>query len=302
MTSWTKYVVCLALGLSTLASAQELRPKITINRNSVSNTKSSVFESLEKSVTQFLSERQWTSLQYKEEERIDCSFVITVSTYSETDNSFVCTALISASRPVWGSTYRTTYFSTNDVEFNFAYKEYDPIEFNIDNIDNNLTAMLAYYAYTIIGWDMDTFAPRGGTETLQMAEQIVNDAQNLGYPGWKAFDNNKNRHAIITDYLDGSMEPYRDMQYEYYRCGLDSMSMDVTIGRTHITKAIELLQEARQNKTMSYLPQLFTEVKRDELVSIYKGQGEPSERQAVSDILSRINPSFNNYWSNLKNR
>lgn len=294
-------LICTLLLATSTIMAQELKPKVTINRNAVSNTKSSVFESLEKSLVQFLGERQWTNMQYKEEERIECSFVITVNTYSETDNSFTCTALISASRPVYGSAYQTTVFSVNDASFNFAYQEYDPIEYNPDNIDNNLTAMLAYYAYMIIGWDMDTFSPRGGTAALQAAEQIVNDAQNLGYTGWKPFDDNKNRHAIVTDYLDGSMEPYRNMQYEYYRCGLDSMNINVETGRKHVSKAIELLQNAREGKSMSYLPQLFTEVKRDELVNIFKSQGQAAEREKLVDILSRINPSFNTYWDEIKN-
>lgn len=300
MTLLTRLLCASLLALSTSAAAQELRPKVTINRSKVSNTKGSVFESLEKTLLQFLGEKQWTSVKYKEDERIDCSFVITVNTYSETDNSFTCTALISASRPVYGSSYSTTFFSVNDPSFNFRYQEYDPVEYNPDNIDNNLTAMLAYYAYMIIGCDMDTFSPQGGTAVLQTAEQLLNDVQNLGYPGWKPFDDNKNRHAILTDYLDGAMEPYRNLQYEYYRCGLDSMNINTDTGRKHITAAVMLLGKAREAKSMSYLPQLFTEVKRDELINIYKGQGQADERQKLTEILSRINPSFNNYWDEMK--
>lgn len=280
--------------------AQELTAKVVINRAQVSNTKSSVFESLEKAVTAFLNDRQWTNQHYKENERINCTFNITVNTYSETDNSFTASLMVQSMRPVYNSSYTTTVFSIKDANFNFAFQEFDQLNFQPEQLDNNLTAMLAYYAYLIIGLDMDTMAPLGGTEVLQTAENIVNNAQNLGYPGWKAFDDNKNRFGIINDYLDGAMEPYRQLQYVYYRRGLDTMADNAENGRAAVTEAIDLLNTARENKSLSQLPQIFTDFKRDELVNIYSGKGTSKEKETVYDIVFRINASQNTYWEKIK--
>ena len=136
----------------------------------------------------------------------------------------------------------------------------------------------------------------GGTECLTTAQTIATGAQSLPAKGWKAFEDSKNRYAIITDMLDGGMEPFRQMQYAYYREGLDVMSENVERGRAGITKAIKLLREARQNKSMSMLPQIFTEYKRDELVSIFKGHGTPKEKEEVVETLTNINASQSTYW------
>lgn len=291
---------CLASAQPASLRAQELNAKFAINYSKVSNTKTSVFETLEKAVTAFLNERQWTGMQYKEQERINCSFSYTVATYSETDNSFTGTMTVQSTRPVYNSTYTTTVYNTQDATFNFTYQEHDQLEFRKEQIDNNLTALLAYYVYLIIGLDMDTMAPQGGSEMLHIVEDIVNGAQNLGYPGWKAFEDSKNRYAYINDYMDGAMEPLRQLNYTYYRLGLDTMADNAEQGRANITEAIRLLKQAHENKTMSLLPQIFTDVKRDELVNLYSGKAAPAEKQEVYDILSRINASQNEHWDKLK--
>ena len=283
------------------ASAQEIDARININYKKIQGSSTSVFETLKTALTEFINERQWTTLQFKRNERINCNFNITVNAYDEAANSFECALMVQSNRPVFNSNYTTTVFSTNDPNFNFNYQEYDQIEFRPDVLDNNLTAVIAYYVYLMIGMDLDTMSPLGGTELLKMAQNIVNNAQSLNYKGWKAFEDSKNRHAIITDMLDGGMEPFRSMHYKYYREGLDVMAENAERGRAGITAAMELLQKARENKSMSMLPELFTEYKRDELVSIYnKEKANAQERLTVSEILSRINPSQNSYWRKMK--
>lgn len=283
-----------------IVQAQELTAKITINRDAVSNTKSTVFDALQTQLTELMNSRAWTGLRFAEKERIDCTFQITISTYSETDNSFKGSLLITASRPVYGSNYTTTTFSTKDADFNFTFQEYSNIEFRIDNIEDNLTAMMAYWAYMIIGIDLDTFSPMGGTEVLQMAGQIADDSQNLGYPGWKPFDSTRNRYALISDYLDPAMEPLRRLQYDYHRCGLDSMHIAAKASRERIGKALTLLRQANEDKPLSVLPQIFADYKRDEIVNIFAQQGTATERDAVYDIVFKINPSQSTYWDKLK--
>lgn len=293
-------VLLLFLLLAGRARGHELNAKVSINYSQVSNTKTSVFETLEKAISDFLNDRPWTGYQYKNNERINCTFNFTVKTYSETDNSFTGTLSVQSSRPVYNSTYTTTVFSIQDGDFNFSYQEYDPLEFRKDQIDNNLTAILAYYAYMIIGFDMDAMAPMGGTSMFQTAEDIVSNSQNLGYTGWKAYDDSKNRFAIVNDYMDGSLEPLRQFNYTYYRKGLDIMAENSDQGRAAAAEAIQMLRQAYENKSLSSLPQMFTDIKRDEFVNIFSGQGSGGERQDIYDILFRINPSQDTYWEKIK--
>ena len=293
-------LLLLMLTLSPTVSAQELNARVIINREQVSNTKSGVFEALEKQITQFLNERAWTELKFREMERIQCSFNITISTYSETDNSFNATLLVASSRPVWGSSYTTTVWNSNDKDFSFTFQEFDQLEWHPEQLDNNLTAVLAFWAYIIIGLDLDSMSPMGGTQVLQTALDICNNADGLGSDGWKAFSDTKNRFAIVNDYLDGSMEKFRQLQYDYYRKGLDQMAENMEQARTAIAEAMTLLKESHEDKSLSMLPQIFTDYKRDELVSIFSGQGTNEQREAVYDILFRINPSQSQYWEKLK--
>lgn len=298
------YTLALAaailFGHGQYAAAQELNAKVVINRSQISNTTEAVFEALQNSLTAFLNDRQWTNMQYEDYERINCTFSITLKTYSETDNSFTGSIQVQSVRPVFNSNYSTTVFNMQDENFNFNFQQFDQLDFRPEQVDNNLTAMLAYYAYLIIGMDMDTMAPLGGTNVLQMAMDVANNAQNLGYAGWKAFEDSRNRFAIINDYLDGGLEPIRQMEYEYHRMGLDRMTENTDSARSAITSAIVMLKQAHENKSQSLLPQIITDIKRDEIVSIYSGKGTKEEKEQVYDIVFAINASQNPYWEKIK--
>lgn len=295
------FLLCLSLFLCALhLEAQEVEARINVNHQKIDQSSSSVFETLTKDLTEFVNTRQWTNMQYKRGERIQCTFTITVNKYSNSDNKFECTLTVQSVRPVYNSSYTSTAFSTQDKTFNFTYQEYDKLDFRPDVIDNELTALIAYYVYLIIGVDGDTMSPLGGTEPLTVAQTIVNNAQSLSSKGWKAFEDEKNRYAIINDMLDGGMEPFRQMQYKYYREGLDVMAENAERGRNAISESIELLKQAHENKPMSQLPQLFTEYKSDELVSIFAGKGTAGEREKTAEILSNINASKNSDWNKMK--
>ena len=283
--------------------AQELEAKVSINHQQVGNTtRTDVFEALQEKITNFLNEKQWTGMHFRENEKIACSLGITVNTYSDTDNSFKCSLLLTASRPVFNSSYTTTTYSVNDKQFDFTFQPTDQLEYaGNDHLDNNLVALLAYYAYMIIGYDMDSMSPLGGTQYFHTAEDIVTNAESLGYPGWKAFDDSKNRFALLNDLMDGSMETYRRLIYKYHREGLDQMTEDTEAARQAISESISMLDEAHQAKSMSQLPQLFTEYKRDELINIYAGKGTSQERDDVYKILFNIDPSQSNNWDKIKN-
>ena len=291
----------LALGGGSDACAQELNAKVTINHSQVQGTDASVFEEIEQNLTQFINERQWTNLQFQKNERIACNFNITVTKYDNTNNVFTCRAVVQANRPVYNSTYTTTLYNNTDNDFNFEYAQFQQLQFNEEQVDNQLMALVAYYAYLIIGINLDSFAPMGGEDVLQRCMNLANNAQNLNYPGWKAFDNSRNRFAIINDYLDGAMKPFRQLQYDYYRNGLDEMATNVERGRTNITTALEeCLKKCHDDRPLSLLPQIWTDYKRDELANIYKGKGTPKEKENVYDILFSINASQNTAWEKIK--
>lgn len=283
------------------ADAQELQAKITVNHAQIEGTDASVFDNLQHTLEQFVNERQWTHLQFRKNERIVCNFNITVTKYDKSSNKFSCKALVQANRPVYNSAYTSTLYNNTDDNFDFTFTQFDQLNFNEEVIDNQLTALFAYYAYLIIGLDLDSFAPRGGEDVLQRCLNLTNNAQDLGYPGWKAFENDRNRYAIISDYLDGAMAPFRQLQYDYYRKGLDEMANNVERGRTEITTAIEShLKKSHEDKPLSLLPQIWTDYKKDELANIYQGKGTQKEKESVYEILFSINASQNAAWDKIK--
>ncbi|MBP3827628.1 MAG: DUF4835 family protein [Prevotella sp.] len=292
--------ILLLIGISS-ATAQELQARVTINHNQIQGTDKSVFDDLQKNLEQFINDTQWTSLQFQKNERIVCNFNITVSKYDQASNLFTCSALIQANRPVYNASYTTTLYNNRDADFNFEYAQFDQLNFNEEQIDNQLVALIAYYAYLIIGLDLDSFAPMGGEDVLQRCLYLTNNAQNLNFTGWKAFDNSRNRFAIINDYLEGSMKPFRQLQYDYYRLGLDEMANNAERGRVNISAALENdLKKCHEDRPLSMLPQIWTDYKRDELANIYKGKGTQKEKETVYEILFSINASQNNAWEKIK--
>ena len=210
--------------------------------------------------------------------------------------------MIQANRPVYNASYTTTLYNNRDENFHFTFAQFDQLEFTDERVDNPLTALLAYYAYLIIGLDLDSFAPMGGTDILQRCMYLVNNAQDLGFPGWRSFEDRRNRFAIINDYLDEGMRPFRQLQYDYYRKGLDEMANNAERGRTEVSAALENgLQTAHSNKPLSLLPQIWTDYKRDELENIYKGKGTQKEKERIYELLMGINASQSERWASIKN-
>ena len=296
-----KALLTVILMLAVLGiNAQELQVKVNVNHSKIQGTDASVFENLQQTMEQFMNERTWTELQFQKNERIQVNLNITVNKYNSDENRFECTALIQANRPVYNSTYVSTLYNNRDASFNFDFQQFDQLNFAEENIDNQLTALLAYYAMLLIGLDLDSFSPMGGTDVLQRCLVLVNNAQNLGFPGWKSFEDNRNRFAIINDYLDEAMKPFRQLQYDYYRKGLDEMANNAERGRSEISTALENdLQKAHQDKPLSLLPQIWTDYKKDELASIYKGKGTQKEKQRIYDLLMAMNASQNNTWEKI---
>ena len=287
----------LLLPLSASAEGEELNATVTLNASRVQGTNTEVFDQLQASLEEFINNRKWTSNTYEEQERIICNFSFVVNSYSD-DGSFDCSLMVQATRPVFGSTYRSTLFKYEDKSIKFNYQPYDRLEFIEDNLENNLTAVVAYYVYIIIGMDLDSMGELGGSEFLNKALTIAGNAQNLGDAGWRAGSSTNNRYAIIDDYMNGAMEPVRKMMYRYHRLGLDTMFRNADNGRKEITEGIALLKRAYEDRPLAYFTKLFTEYKVDEIVNIYS-KCTPEEKRSVVETLSNINPSLSSEWEKI---
>ena len=281
--------------------AQELQATVNINHAQIQGTDNSIFDNLQTTLMQFLNDRKWTALQFQKNERISCSFNITVNKYDRKTNTFSCKAIVQANRPVFNSSYTTTLYNNIDNNFDFEFAEFSQLDFNEEHIDNQLAALCAYYAYLIIGMNLDSFSPMGGTDILQQCLNVANNAQGLNFTGWKSFDDDRNRYAFINGYMDEALKPFRMLQYDYYRTGLDEMANNVEKARVNITTALENdLQKAHENRPLSMLPQIWTDYKKDELANIYQGKGTQKEKESVYEILFRLNASQNEAWDKIK--
>jgi len=278
----------LFFSLFQFVSAQELNCNININSDLIQGTNKSVFTTLQKSMYEFINNRKWTEMTFTPEERIECTMNITVKKV-EGDN-FTAEILVQSRRPVYNSSYTTTLFNFKDNDFTFTYKEFDQLEWNPSVITSNLTAVLSYYAYIIIGYDMDSFSRLGGTSAFQAAENIVNMAQGINLSGWKAFESPRNRYALVSNLLDEAFKPFRNYFYEYHRLGLDMMVDNAANARAKIAEGLHVLRDVNRARPSAVVISSFLDAKTDELMNIFS-KGTEKEKMLVVEILSVVDPA-----------
>lgn len=298
-----RYVACVValVAMSISLGAQELKCNISINSEQVQGSNKAVFTTLQQSMEEFVNTQRWTNMTFQEKERIECSMMIVVK--SVQDNMFVCEFTCQSRRPVFGTTYTTPTLNIKDANFTFTYQEYDRMEFQTNTFTSNLTALVAYYCYLIIGHDMDSFAKLGGTPYFQVCEDIVTSAQsasldNAEMVGWKAFESNRNRYALTNNLMDEAFKKYRAYYYDYHRHGLDEMVNNVANGRARIAKDIKVLKEAYNARPATYLVGTFLDAKSDELVNIFKS-GTADEKKMVYELLMDIDPTRQDTYENI---
>lgn len=293
-------IIFLFLGISLVFSnAQELNCNIQINSDQVQGTSKSVFNTLQKSMMEFVNNRRWTEMSYTTDEKIECSMNIIVKKVE--NNVFSAEIQIQSRRPVYNSSYNSTLFNYKDNEYVFEYKEFDQLEMTENTINSNLTAVLAYYAYLIIGYDMDSYSRLGGTPFFQTAESIVNAAQAADLPGWKAFESPRNRYALINNILDEAFKKYRNFFYEYHRLGLDEMSANITNARARILAGLPILREANRARPSAVIISSFLDAKNDELINVFSKAGEKEKSEAVQ-VLSDVNPTGADRYERIMNK
>jgi hypothetical protein len=282
------FLLFLMLLLPLLNKAQELNCSVKVNHQQVQGTDKRVFETLEKAIYEFMNNTRWTNDVFKVEERIECSMFINVSDRPSVDE-FKATIQVQSRRPIFNSSYNATILNHFDNDFQFRYIEYQPIEFSINTFTNNLSSVLAYYAYLIIALDYDTYQQEGGTKMYQLAQTVVNNAQNTQETGWKAFESDRNRYWYVENMLMQTFTPLRHCLYRYHRKGLDTMLDNQEEARKEILEALKLIRSIHAIKPASYNVQLFMNAKADEIVNIF-GVAYSDVKSQVITLMTEIDP------------
>ena len=290
----TRFLTLIFILTSFVSQAQELNCTVAVISPGVQNTEKRIFETLQNNLREFMNSTRWTNDEFALEERIECSILITVTQRISTDR-FKATMQIQSSRPAYMTTYNSVMLNVNDQDFTFQYVENQTIQFQENQHVDNLTSIMAFYAYMIIGTDYDSFSPKGGEPYFQKALQIVNNAQNESERGWKAFEGTKNRYWLIENMLNARYEPFREVIYKYHREGLDMMQGDVETGRQAITDCIEPLKKIRLDQPNSYLLTVFFTAKVDELINIFK-EAFPDVKTRVANDLMQMDPANANKY------
>ena len=271
-----------------LLHGQELQCLVTVNDERAQTTDRQVFRDMEKAFSRFMNDRKWTQSFYKPEEKIHCNLVITIENLI-TVSSYKATVQIQSSRPVYDTNYESLVFNFADRDWVFEYVESTPLDFNDNQFISNLTSMLAYYAYIIIGIDNDTFSKFGGEHMFQKALNVVNVAQATDMPGWRAFQSNRNRYWLIDNLLNQNLQPIREGYYLYHRLGLDIMVDKPNDARQNILQCIKNIKTADTQLPNSILKITFFDAKADELTNIFK-KAQPAVKNEAYNLLSQLNP------------
>lgn len=282
MTAW------LMSSLSAHLQAQELNCQVEINTDQIQATNRSVFETLTEAIREYMNTTHFTNDQYAVNERIDCRLFFTIADYS--DNTLKGDLQIQSSRPVYNSTYTTTLLNFKDTKIEFTYQEGEPLNFTVNTMESQLTAILNFYAYLIIALDRDSFSPKGGEDAFDRLKMIVQMAQSSGEGGWKAFEDKKNRSAVLDAFTSPSTSVTRSLLYDYHRTGLDEMFLSPDKGRQKITDSLAYLQKVYDSDPMSVALSLFKDAKLDELVNIYT-KASQTERTKVVELLTPLYPT-----------
>ncbi|MDE6135210.1 MAG: DUF4835 family protein [Muribaculaceae bacterium] len=288
--------IWLAAALSG-AAAQELNCQVTVNSDQISGTNKSVFETLQQAINDYMNTTVFTNAQFAPNEKIECRLFFTIK--DVTDDVFTGDLQVQSLRPVYNSSYTTTLINFKDSRIDFTYRENEPLVFSVNNMESQITAILNFYAYLILAVDFDSFSPRGGEPWFDRLKMIVQMAQSSGEAGWKAFEDTKNRSAVLSAFTDPQTAGLRDMIYNYHLKGLDQMAVSVDKGRAAITEAIAEIPKVYKAAPMSVALSMFKDAKLDELVNVYS-KAPADERTKVYNMLEPIYPTETQRLEQLK--
>lgn len=282
------FLLLLFFTVSTLY-AQELRCNVTVTAQQIQGANRQLFRTMQADIYEFMNNRKWTEHVYTYDEKIKCNILIRLDEQISTDE-FKGSIQVQLTRPVFGSSYETTILNIKDNDLQCRYAEFEPLEFNESFNKDNLTNVLAFYAYVILGFDYDTFSMEGGTSFFEKAQAIVNNSQNAREKGWKAFESERNRYWLTENILNKSYSDYRKCMYTYHRQGLDLLVQKTEEGRANIAESLRDIQKVFRRRPSVYILQMFFDAKSDELVNVFS-KSFPDERNRVLAILNEVDPS-----------
>jgi len=277
--------------------SQELNAQVIVNSNLVNQTNQQIFETLEKSLNEFLNNQSWTNKEFLNNEKITCSFIFTLSSYK--NDKFEGTLQVQSQRPVFDSNYDSPILNFLDKDIEFKYQEFQPLFFNKSSFESNLVSIISYYSFLIIGMDMDTFKLNGGSVSFDNAQTIVNLARQSGYKGWNPNESDRNRFWLIEGMLSNSYSDYRKSSYIYHKKGLDFMTSKNFEAKNSILESINNLEKVYNIRPDSYLLQIFFDAKSDEIVNVFSG-GAKVDFNSTLIVLKKISPFFNSKWKQIK--
>ena len=280
--------IFFVLASAPLAAAQELNCQVTFNTDQIEGTNKQVFETLQQAVSEYMNTTVFTNAQFAANEKIDCRMFFTIKEYK--DDTFTGDLQVQSTRPVYNSSYTTTLINFKDTKLEFAYRENEPLVYSVNNMESQLTAILNFDAFLFLAVDFDSFAPNGGEPYFERLQQIVQMAQSSGESGWKAFEDTKNRSAVLSGFTDAATSGIRKLMYDYHRTGLDNMSVSVDKGRAAITESLSEIEKIYKTSPMSVILSMFKDAKFDELVNIYS-KAPAEERSKVYNLLQPIYPT-----------
>lgn len=284
---------------SVQAFAQEFNASVQVTAQQVEGTDKKVYQTLQQAIYEFINNRKWSNYQYKVEERIECTFMITITERVSSDE-FKGKLNLVLRRPIYKTNYNSVLINHVDNDFDFKYIEYQPLDFDENTFTSNLTSVLAYYINIVLGYDSDSYSLFGGAPYFEKAQSILNSAQNAQEKGWKAFESTKNRYWLIENLMNTTYSPIREASYKFHRLGLDLMTENIENGRTAVSESLELLRKVNRQKPGLFLLQLFLDAKRDELVNIYS-QAAPIDKTKAINILKEIDPANSSKYQKILN-
>jgi len=287
----TTLILFLFLISSMRFYAQEFDCMVSVTAPQLEGSDKKIFETLQNAIYEFMNNRKWTNYNLRVEERLECTILLTVNERMTADE-FRGNLNVVLRRPVLNTAYNSVLLNYVDKGFQFRYVEFQPLDYSDGTFTSNLTSVLAYYSYLFLGLYFDSFSQNGGTQFFEKAQEVVNAAQNTPEPGWKAFENDRNRWWLINNYLNPANSALRDFGYTYNRLGLDQMYEKVDQGRNSIAGSLGFLQKLYNAKPGLFALQLIFDAKRDEFVNIFSDQRvSPTEKTTVTNLLKEIDPA-----------
>jgi hypothetical protein len=283
-------IFLIIIGFALKGNTQELNCIVTVNSQQIQSSDKKIYETLQAAIYEFMNSKKWTNYNFATEERIECTILITISDRSA--DVFKGTIQVQSRRPIYKSSYNSVMLNLIDKDLQFTYQEYQSLDFNENSFSNNLTSVLGYYAYLIIGLDFDSYQLKGGTTYYEKAQTIVTNAQSATEPGWKAFESTsqKNRYWLVENLLNNIYGPIRECIYNYHRKGLDMLVDNAATAKVAITAGMDQLKKVNEEKPGSFLMKLFFDAKADEIVNIYSS-ASVADKTKVATICKTIDPT-----------